>query len=384
MKVITVSHSYLEPENQKNMVVLSSLCSVRCVLPKRGQVLVFADCEFKESETTRGVFFSYPPLYLSRAQYLLCSLTLGFFRFRPDVINIEYNPWSLIFLQVLFCRRIFSPKSKIVCTIKKNTYRSGKSLSGKIKDVLARFTLRRVDYVIAASRMVFELYEGRFRIPTRKLSVCHHLGVDVELFSPLVRDVNLMTSAKRSLTVGYCGRYDEDKGVRDLIEAVRLLNKRMQKPILLRLMGRGAYSNHLDDYLLRESGNVDWLELCRPVPNAQVVDFLRALDIFVLPSRVLEDHQEHDGHVLLEAMATGVACVGTTSGIIPELLSNGVGVLVNPQSPLELSEALEFLAWNPRERATLAARGRRKALEEFGLDAIARQKYAIFEDVMNG
>ncbi len=41
MKVAIISHTYLEPENQKNLLALSALCDVRCVLPRRGPVLIF-------------------------------------------------------------------------------------------------------------------------------------------------------------------------------------------------------------------------------------------------------------------------------------------------------------------------------------------------------
>lgn len=383
MKVAIISHSYLEPENQKNMIALNTLCDVRCILPRRGPVLIFHNYEFKNRRDISGVFFAYRPCYLAKAQYILSSLTMGLHGFKPDVINIEYNPWSLIFFQTLLYRNIYSRKSKIVCTLKKNTYRCGSGIFGKIKDWVARFSLKRVDHIFAASNMVAALCKSEFSIPARKVSVCHHLGVDVSLFSPIDAKYPRDDDAAPPIVVGYCGRLDADKGIQDLIEAMRLVKRSTKRAVVLKLMGCGAYGDFLDEHLRNESQEADWLELLPPVPNAEVANFLRTLDIFVLPSRILDDHQEHDAHVLLEAMACGVPCIGTKSGIIPEILGNGVGCLVSPQNPHALCEALSFLIGNPSERGILAKRGRTKSVEEFSLSVVAEKKYNIFRGVVN-
>src|SRR6202044_932716 len=94
---------------------------------------------------------------------------------------------------------------------------------------------------------------------------------------------------------------------------------------------------------------------------------------------ILEDHEEHDGHALLEALACGVASVGTRSGITTELLGDGTGVLLDPGRPAELAEALGNLACNPSERARLAMLGRSKAEREFALDVVARRKIDAYK-----
>ncbi len=383
MRVAIISHTYLEPENQKNVFELGALCDVRCILPRRGQVLIFQDYEFVDSPETSRIFLPYRTFYISKAHYIFGSLTLGLFKFKPDVINIEYNPWSSMFFQVLLYCWMFSPKSKIVCTLKKNTYRSMSGVFGRIKDLVARFSMSKVDHVIAASNMVADLCKSRFAFPANKISVCHHLGVDVSLFSPIVEKCQVDDNPENPIVVGYCGRFDGDKGILDLIEAMRLVKRTVQRAIVLKLMGCGAYGDYLDNHLRNESQRVDWLELLPPVPNAEVAKFLRTLDIFVLPSRILDDHQEHDAHVLLEAMASGVACVGTKSGIIPEILGGGYGYVVSPENSHELCDALCSLINNSGDRAMLAIRGRKKAVDKFGLSEIAKKKYTIFKGVVD-
>ena len=87
------------------------------------------------------------------------------------------------------------------------------------------------------------------------------------------------------------------------------------------------------------------LGLCERVINIGEVEpdkigkFLRASDCFCLPSR-----SEGLPNALIEAMANGLACVATRVGGIPDILHhNKNGLVVSPESPGELAEALKEL-----------------------------------------
>jgi glycosyltransferase involved in cell wall biosynthesis len=92
-----------------------------------------------------------------------------------------------------------------------------------------------------------------------------------------------------------------------------------------------------------------------------------AADLFVLASRVAEDG-DRDGlpNVLMEAQALGLACVSTAVSAIPELIRDGeTGLLVPPEDPGALAEALGALAADPARRAAVAAAGRARVLAHF-------------------
>ena len=376
MKVTVLSHSYLEPENRKNMVALSNYASLCVILPSKGSVLIFRDYEFERSEFGRKLFMVFRPLHVTDGQYLLFTMNMGLRRFRPDVINVEYNPWSAMFFQVLVYRTLFCPHAKMICTIKKNTYRRYSGFRRLLKDWLSRFSLRRVDHIISGSDMVTQLYEQRFLVPAHRITKLHHLGVDTSLFVPApIRQYE----AETPVIIGYCGRFDIDKGVTDLIAAVCRVQEQKTRPVTLRLLGSGSISRKIEE----QAAVTPWLEIFAPVANAEVAHFLQGLDIFVLPSRILEDHQEHDAHALMEALAVGVATIGTRSGIIPEILGEGVGLLVNTEAPDELAAAIDKLVNDHRARKTLGMRGRKKAEIEFSLDVIAQRKSEIFQGVLD-
>jgi glycosyltransferase involved in cell wall biosynthesis len=64
-------------------------------------------------------------------------------------------------------------------------------------------------------------------------------------------------------------------------------------------------------------------------------------------------------------MFRGCACVGTTVGGIPELIEQGrTGLLVPPDNPAALAEALRELIAQPALRRQLAERGRAAVIEK--------------------
>lgn len=367
-RVALISHAYIEPQIRKNASALAEIVDLRVLSPRRWDVLVFTGVNFVSAEGERQCFQTYRTPRLPGAQYLLPTLTMGFRHRRPDVISIEYDPWNLIFWQTLICRWLFARHTPIVCHVKKNTYRAYSGVRGRIKKSLAKAGIRRVDYFLAASEMAARVYVSTFAVDPQRIAIVPHLGVDLGTFVPRTKQ------ERDTLVVGYCGQFAEHKGVMDLVEAVGLVRDSI--PLQLRMLGRGE----LEAELVSFASNCSWLQLEPAVPNMEVSRFLADLDIFVMPSRILPDHQEHDGLALVEALAVGLPVIGTRSGIIPEILADGCGVLVEPGDPQMLAGAIAMLAADPGRCADLGIRARGKA-EEFDLSVVAAKKAAILREV---
>ena len=75
---------------------------------------------------------------------------------------------------------------------------------------------------------------------------------------------------------------------------------------------------------------------------------------------------------ILEAMAASLPVVASRVGGTSEIVVDGeTGFLVPSRSPSELSRALQRLAASPQTRARLAANGRRRCVETFGINTMA-------------
>jgi glycosyltransferase involved in cell wall biosynthesis len=107
---------------------------------------------------------------------------------------------------------------------------------------------------------------------------------------------------------------------------------------------------------------------------------MQMLDLFILPSRPLAQGgtvwEEQFGHVLIEAMACGVPALGADSGAIPEVL--GSPEFIFPHSrPESIAERIAWLARDATLRSKVGAAQRRRVLDHYTNEAIAR-RYAEF------
>jgi glycosyltransferase involved in cell wall biosynthesis len=105
-----------------------------------------------------------------------------------------------------------------------------------------------------------------------------------------------------------------------------------------------------------------------------VAHCLAACDVLAAPSR-----NEGMGRVLVEAMALGLPVVGTRVGGIGDVILDGeCGLLVPPEDPGALAEALVELGLDAGRRAKLAA-GARPRAEAFSTPVAAAAMRAVYD-----
>ena len=179
---------------------------------------------------------------------------------------------------------------------------------------------------------------------------------------------------QREPAVMMVARFSKQKDPRTLVKALALLRQHGLRPTL-RLVGDGKTRTEVES-LSRElgldDGQVQFLGLRRDVPA-----LLMRHQIFVLST-----HYEGMPLALLEAMAAGCAVVGSAVPGVQGLIRDGVdGVLVPPQDPAALAQALASLLKNPARAASLAARARVRAQSEFSRELMNRRYEALCLDL---
>ncbi len=152
------------------------------------------------------------------------------------------------------------------------------------------------------------------------------------------------------VVVGLIGRVCQQKGQQDLIAAAKHLASRQPN---LRYLLVGDHEDKDLSHRLR--GEVSAAGLGDVVYftgfRRDMANVYAALDILAAPSR-----WEGFGLMLVEAMAVGVPIVATNVGAIPDVLDGGrSGLLVEPQQPAGLAEAIIRLVEEPALRRALSA-----------------------------
>lgn len=112
---------------------------------------------------------------------------------------------------------------------------------------------------------------------------------------------------------------------------------------------------------------------------ADIRPFMQASDIFVMPSKKPEPF----GIVLIEAMASGVACIATRGGGVLEIIAEGeTGWMADINSAGSLCETLARVAGNKEERERVALAGLKRA-GLFGVKETAKQLISVYEQVLS-
>ena len=169
-------------------------------------------------------------------------------------------------------------------------------------------------------------------------------GVDLERFHPAAQ----ASSSAGKLKLLFVGRINQRKGIKYLLEALRLLGT---QEVELTICGRV-----LDDLALFTpfAGQVR----IRPSVSAEeLVQAYQAADLFVFPSVA-----EGFAQVLLESLACGLPILSTTHTAAPDLIEDGEqGFIVAPRRPDLLAAKIAWAASHRPELAQMGAAARQRA-----------------------
>jgi glycosyltransferase involved in cell wall biosynthesis len=208
--------------------------------------------------------------------------------------------------------------------------------------------------------------------------VYHGLNAD---FARLLLERPAASAANGRLRILAVGRLVEKKGFDVVVDAHALIE---QRGVPAETTFAGGEDGDPSAAALRRqisrAGLTERVRLAGMMTQAQLLAEFVGATVFCLPCRVLEDG-DRDGipNVLVEAMAAGVPVVTTAVSGIPELVQDGVnGLVVPPDDPERLADAVLRLHADPGLRARLSTSGRRHVQEHFDGEVLAAQVADLF------
>ena len=183
-------------------------------------------------------------------------------------------------------------------------------------------------------------------------------------------DADFGLSAADRPRVAFIANFRRMKGHCDLIHALPRVLKEFPR---LRILCAGRDDSLGEIPRLAREAGVDQA-LCLLGYCADTARILRHSDLMILPSL-----WEGCPNSVQEAMALGRPIITTRVGGIPEILeSEKQGLLIPPQSPDALAEALLRLLRRPDEARALGCAARERAARDFPVDLMVRRLEAIY------
>ena len=160
------------------------------------------------------------------------------------------------------------------------------------------------------------------------------------------------------------------KGHKYLLDAL----KELQDPnIHLAIIGDGALREKLQQRVI-EHGLVK--QVLFAGNQRDVVPWLHAMDIFVLPSFANEGVSQ----AIMQAMSVGLPVITTSVGSSGDVIKPGMtGLMVTPKSSKAIAQAVRKLVDDPREVSRLGEQARAFAVDNCGMDRMITRMEAVFQ-----
>jgi colanic acid/amylovoran biosynthesis glycosyltransferase len=177
-------------------------------------------------------------------------------------------------------------------------------------------------------------------------------------------------------------RLIEKKGIQYAIRAVALAAK-VHENIKYLIVGDGPMKSELHQLIHRL--HLDPIvELVGQKDQRELIEILKASDIFIAPSITAEDGDEDAPvNTLKEAMAIGLPVIGTRHGGIPETVQDNLtGFLVPERDEKAIADKLLYLLEHPRRWSEMARAGRAYVERHYNLRTLNDQLVEIYRDVL--
>ncbi|MDD3625845.1 MAG: glycosyltransferase family 4 protein [bacterium] len=375
IKVLIINHAFVLDINRKVYKMLSTFegVSVTLLAPqfwkltelKKKERFEKVNLEGEEYKVFKGwgVLLFHPSLY-----FFPFKLFFLFLKHKFNIVVVQEDVYSFITYYCVFFKKLFG--YRLIVDSWQNIF--------KVYKFPFSFFQKRVfknaDRINAGGNEIITVlrqkgYTGDITITP--------LAYDPELFfqgecpGEIKAKLNL-----HGLVIAYFGRLIKEKGVQYLIEALSKVD--FDFTLIIDDIG-GDYREEILS-LVKESGLESRVRYISP-SHYEMPPYYKCLDVLVLPTYTTGKIKEQFGRVLVEAMASGVAVIGSSCGEIPHIIGE-TGLIFREKDSKELRERLIQLNKDTELLKRLKGEGIKRAKEKFSLEAVAEIYYNQIKELL--
>ncbi|MGA2683079.1 MAG: glycosyltransferase family 4 protein [Candidatus Bathyarchaeia archaeon] len=206
-------------------------------------------------------------------------------------------------------------------------------------------------------------------IPKNKIAILPE-GVDTEIFHP-------DREQKLNDLILFVGRIYPLKGLHILLESLQYLNSKAQV-VLIGPVNDPVYFKQIDRMRLKINANgFHNVKYLGSINHSELVNWYQKATVLVRPDLIGVSGQ---GLSALEALACGTPVIGTQNHVI---IHNENGLIVPPNNPAKLAEALELILTSKETREKYGRSAARRIEEGYSLKSVAARLIEMYKKMLD-
>ncbi len=233
---------------------------------------------------------------------------------------------------------------------------------------LTRFISKNVDKFICVNEDYIPVFKKWGIEPNKLIHIPN--GVNTKKFSP--GESIVKKDFKNNKLILYFGRLHYQKNVDLLIHSFKHIKKKI-KNVKLIIIGTGTDF----DKLKRMSENDEDIVMTGFVPDEVLIDYLRAADVVVFPSR-----GENASFTIMEAMACQLPVISSNTGNAKKILGNGRGLVFNNYTEEEIAKNCIKILSNEDMAKEMGKRARKYVIKNHSWNNISKKTEELYKTVI--
>lgn len=236
--------------------------------------------------------------------------------------------------------------------------------------IVEDYTASRLDAIVAATPHIAK------RFPSVKTVVVNN-------YPHLEEIINCnFNYTDRQPTITYVGGISRIRGALEMVHAVDIVRKHYHSNISLTLIG-SLESLALQGELINLPG-WEYVEYMGQQPRDKALECVRRARVGLVLFHPAPNHVYSQPNKLFEYMACGTPVVASHFPYWRDIVESvSCGLLVDPQNPWEIAEAVKWFLDHPNEAAAMGRRGREAVVRKYNWESQVPTLLRLYEQLLN-